>query len=122
MFNFDQIKISTWNNLGLQSKHLRLSAAACMRANQQTSANEISNGTTGVPMSLAKNCNGWKGPSASHSVSRDSFRLVEAQIVNFSEINSHGSMASGPIFAEDFTMEHSLPGLRLSPVEISSCY
>jgi hypothetical protein len=71
-------------------------------------------------MSLPKNCDVRKGLSASRNGSRDSSRPVEAQTVNFSEIISYSPTASRPIFAEDFTLEHSLPGLRISSVEISS--
>jgi len=47
---------------------------------------------------------------------------VEAQTANFSEIISDSSSASRLIFVEDFTLEHSLPGLRISSVEISSSF
>jgi hypothetical protein len=47
---------------------------------------------------------------------------VGAQTASLSEINSFASTASRPIFAEDFTLEHSLPGLRISSVEISSSF
>jgi hypothetical protein len=120
MFNFDQIRISTWNTVGSKARTWDLALPST--ASQQTSTIQIRIGVTGVAMSLPKNCDGLKSPSASRIASRDSFRLVEPQTASFSEINSYGSSASRPIFAEDFTVEHSLPGLRLSPVEILSSF
>jgi hypothetical protein len=78
--------------------------------------------TTGVVMTLPKKCDVRKGPSASRNMSQDSSGLEEPQTANFSEINSYTSTASRLVFVEDFTLEHSLPGLRISPVEISSCF
>lgn len=73
-------------------------------------------------MALPKNCDARKNPSASRQARRDSCRPVEAQTANFSEDTSYSSTSSKLLFAEDFTMEHSLPGLRLSTVEISICF
>jgi hypothetical protein len=47
---------------------------------------------------------------------------MEVPTTNFSEINSDSSSAARLIFVEDFTQEHTLPGLHNSSVELSSCF
>jgi hypothetical protein len=73
-------------------------------------------------MSLLKNCDVRNSLPVSRNVSRNSSRPVEVPTTNFSEINSDGSSAVRLIFVEDFTQEHSLPGLHISSVEILSCF
>ena len=80
----------------------------------------MSNETTGAAMILLKSCDVRKSLPVSGNMSRNSSRPVDVPTSNFSEINSDGSSAGRLIFVEDFTQEHSLPGLDISPVGISS--
>ena len=71
-------------------------------------------------MSLVKNCDVRNRLPVSRNISRNSSRPVEVPTANFSEINSDGSSAGRSGFVEDFTQEHSLPGLHISSAGISS--
>jgi hypothetical protein len=93
-----------------------------LQTSEQMSAVQRRNGTTGAAMSLLKNCEVRNSPPVSRNVSRNPSRPVEVPTTNFSEINSDGSSAGRLIFVEDFTEEHSLPGLDISSVENSSYF
>jgi hypothetical protein len=74
-------------------------------------------------MSLLKKCDPDYRLSASRNQSRHSFRPVEqAGSANFSEIKPDGPWAGRPTFVDDFTREHSLPGPRISSIEISGSF
>ena len=74
-------------------------------------------------MNLLKKCELRNRPSASLNKSRHSSRPVgPAHSANSSEIKPDGPWAGRLTFVEDFTLEHSLPGLHIASIEISGCF
>jgi hypothetical protein len=74
-------------------------------------------------MSLLKKCDANKRLPASGNKSQHSFRQVrDADSANPSEIKPDGPWASRLTFAEDFTLEHSHPGLHITSIEISGSF
>jgi hypothetical protein len=74
-------------------------------------------------MSLLKKCDAKNCLSASRNKSRHSFRPVgQDDRAGFSEIKPDGPRASRLTFVEDYTREHSLPGLDITSIEISGCF
>ena len=74
-------------------------------------------------MSLLKKRDVTNRLSASRNQSRHSLRSAgHADRANPSEIKPDGPWASGLTFVEDFTREHSLPGLYITSIEISGVF
>jgi len=74
-------------------------------------------------MSHLKKCNTNKCLPASRNQSLPSFRPAgQAHGTSPSEIRPDGPWAGRLTFVEDFTREHSLPGLRITAIEISSSF
>jgi hypothetical protein len=74
-------------------------------------------------MSLLGECDAQNRLSASRNKSQHSFRQVrQADRANPSEIKPDGPRASRLAFAEDFTLEHSLPGLHIVSIGISGSF
>ena len=94
-----------------------------LQALPQTSTVQVRNRTTGAAMSLLKKCDVKNRLSASPNESRHSFRPVrQADRANSSEIKPDRPWASRVTFVEDFSLEHSLPGLHMSLIEISGSF
>ena len=91
-----------------------------LQALPQTSTVQERNRTTGAAMSLLKKCNAKDRLSASRNKSRYSLMPAgQADRANPSEIKPDGPRASRLTFVEDYTREHSLPGLYFTLIEIS---
>jgi len=74
-------------------------------------------------MSLLKKCVVKNRLSSSRNESRHSLRSVgQAGRANPSEIKPDGPWAGKLTFVEDFTLEHSLPGLHIASIEISGSF
>jgi hypothetical protein len=74
-------------------------------------------------MSLLKKCDAKNRLSASRNQSRHSFRPVgQADRASPSEIKLDRPWAGGLPFVEDYTREHSLPGLQITSIEISGSF
>ena len=74
-------------------------------------------------MSLLKKCDANNRPPASRNKSQRSFGPVRhANRANSAEIKPDGPWASRLTFVEDFTLEHSLPGMQITSIEISRCF
>ncbi len=74
-------------------------------------------------MSLLMKCDAKTRLSASRDKSRHSFKpVVQAKRANPSEIQPERPRASRLTFVEDFTREHSLPGVRITSIEISGIF
>jgi hypothetical protein len=74
-------------------------------------------------MTFLKKCIANNLPSASRNESPHTFRPVgQAGRANSSEIKPDGPRAGRLTFVEDFTLEHSLPGLHIASIEISDSY
>jgi hypothetical protein len=74
-------------------------------------------------MSLLKECDANNRPPESCNKSQQSFGPVRhADAPNSSEVKPDGPWASKVTFVEDFTREHSLPGLQITSIEISGCF
>ena len=84
---------------------------------------QVPNRMTGSAMSLLKQRNATNRLIASLNQGRQSFRLGgQADRANPSEIKPDEPRASGLTFVEDFTLEHSLPGLHIASFELSGCF
>lgn len=74
-------------------------------------------------MRLLKKCDANNRLSASRNKSRHSFKPVgRADRANPSEIKPDGPRASRLTFVEDFTQEHSLPGVHILSIGISGSF
>jgi hypothetical protein len=74
-------------------------------------------------MSLLKPPNARNRLIASLNQGRHSFMPVgRADRANPSEIKPDRPRASRLTFVEDFTLEHSLPGLHIASFELSGCF
>jgi hypothetical protein len=74
-------------------------------------------------MSLLKKCDANNRLLASRNKSQHSFRLVRhADRANSSKIKPDGPWAGKLAFVEDFTREHSLPGLQVTSIGISGSF
>jgi hypothetical protein len=74
-------------------------------------------------MSILKKCDAKNHLSASRNRSRHSLRPAgHADRANPSEIMPDGPRASRLTFVEDFTREHSFPGLYITSIEISGSF
>jgi len=74
-------------------------------------------------MSILKKCDAKNHLSASRNRSRHSFRPPgQADRAKPSEIKPDGPRASRLTFVEDFTREHSLPGVHITSIEISGSF
>ena len=74
-------------------------------------------------MRLLKKCDANDRPPASRNKFRPSFRPVgQAHRANPSEMKPHGPLAGRLTFGEDFTREHSLPGLQITSIEFSGSF
>jgi hypothetical protein len=74
-------------------------------------------------MSLLKKCDANNLLPARRNKSQRSFGPVRhADGANSSEIKPNGPWASRLTFVEDFTVEHSLPGLQITSIEISGSF
>jgi hypothetical protein len=94
-----------------------------LKALPQTSTVQERNRPTGSAMTLLKKCDAKNRLSANRNQSRHSFRPVgQADRANPSEIKPDGPRASRLTFVEDFTLEHSLPGLYITSIEISGSF
>ena len=70
--------------------------------------------------SLRKTCDADKGQPVSRKQSRTSLRPVgQAHRASFSEKKPDMPWVGSLTFVEDFTGEHSLPGLPITSIEIS---
>ena len=100
-----------------------LSSPSAFQALPQTSTVQVSNRTTGAAMNLLKKCDANNRLPASNNKSRPSFRPVrQAHRASFPEIKPDGQWAGSLTFVEDFTREHSLPGLQIASIEISGSF
>jgi hypothetical protein len=74
-------------------------------------------------MNLLKKCNAKDRLSASWNKSLHSLMPVgQADRANPSEIKPDGPRVSKQTFVEDFTREHSLPGVHITSIEISGSF
>ncbi len=74
-------------------------------------------------MSILKKCDAKNRLSASRNKSQHSFMPVgQADRATFSAIKPDGPQASRLTFVEDYTREHSLPGLHVTSLEISGSF
>jgi hypothetical protein len=74
-------------------------------------------------MSLLMKCDAKTRLSASRDKSRHSFKPVgQADRASLSAIKPDGPRASRLTFVEDFTREHSLPGVHITSIEISGIF
>jgi hypothetical protein len=89
----------------------------------QTSAVQARNRTTGAAMSLLKECVANNRLPARCSRSRHPVRPAgQPCTANSSHIKQDAPWAGKLTFAQDFTQEHSLPGLHFASIEISGCF
>ncbi len=73
--------------------------------------------------SLRKTCDADTGQPMSRKQSRTSFRPVgQAHQARFSENKPDMPWVGSLTFVEDFTGEHSLPGLQIASIEISGSF
>ncbi len=74
-------------------------------------------------MSILKKCDAKNRLSVSRNKGRHSLRPVgKADSANPSVIKPVGPRATRLTFVEDFTREHSLPGARITSIEISGIF
>ena len=74
-------------------------------------------------MSLLKKSNVNNRKSVRRNESQPSLgRMGQARSADSLEIKSHGLWASRLTFVEDFTREHSFPGLQITSTEISGSF
>jgi hypothetical protein len=84
---------------------------------------QVPNRMTGSAMSLLKQRDATNRLTASRYHSRHLFKLVgQADRPNPSEIEQDGPRARKLTFVEDFTLEHSLPGLHIASFELAGCF
>lgn len=73
--------------------------------------------------SLPKTCDAIKGMPAGRKQSRSSFRLSgQGHRASLQESKPDRSWPGKQTFIEDFTGEHSLPGLQVSSIGISGSF
>jgi len=93
------------------------------KALPQTSTVQVRNRTNGAAVSLLMKCDAKNPLSASRNKGRHSLRPAgKADKANPSEIKPDGRRASRLTFIEDFTREHSLPGVHITSIEISGIF
>jgi len=88
----------------------------------QTNTFQVRNETTGPAMSLLINATQLIVDERVLKRQRSFSPVEQPHRANSSEIKPNGSWASGLTFVEDFTMEHSLPGLHAASIEISGSF
>jgi hypothetical protein len=117
--------VGTWVVVGVWLKWQPVFpfSPSAFQASLQTSIFQVRNRTTGVAMNLLKKCDGKDLLSASRNKSLHSLRPVgQADRANPSEIKPDGTRASRLTFVEDFTLEHSLPGVDITSIKISGFF